>query len=98
MRFLRALWRFLKAVKDVLALIALLLFFGLIFAALSSGGKTSIPSGGGALVLQLKGSLSEQPSDARPLDFVSGAGGTAARPVPRCATLLRATRHRGGER
>ena len=75
MRFLRALWRFLKAVKDVLALIALLLFFGLIFAALSSGGKTSIPSGGGALVLQLKGSLSEQPSDARPLDFVSGAGG-----------------------
>jgi protease-4 len=75
MRFLRALWRFLKAVKDVLALLALLLFFGLIFAVLSSGGKTSIPSGGGALVLQLKGSLSEQPADARPLDLVSGAGG-----------------------
>jgi len=75
MRFLRALWRFLKAVKDVLALLALLLFFGLIFALLSSGGKTSIPSGGGALVLQLKGSLSEQPADARPLDFVSSAGG-----------------------
>ncbi len=75
MRFLRALWRFLKAVKDVLALIALLLFFGLIFAALSSGTRSTIPAGGGALVLQLKGSLSEQPADARPLDVVSNAGG-----------------------
>ena len=75
MRFLRALWRFLKAVKDVLALLALLIFFALIFALLSSGGKTSIPSDGGALVLKLKGSLAEQPADARPLDFLSSAGG-----------------------
>ena len=79
MRFLRALWRFLKAVKDVLALIALLLFFGLIFAALSAGGsKSSIPAGGGALLLQLKGSLSEQPADAKPFDIVSSGGGAQA--------------------
>ncbi|NIJ31784.1 signal peptide peptidase SppA [Sphingomonas oligoaromativorans] len=75
MRFLRALWRFLMAVKDVLALIVLLLFFGLIFVALSSGGRTAMPAGGGALVLDLHGSLAEQPADARPIDFVSGAGG-----------------------
>ena len=89
MRFLRALWRFLKAVKDVLALVALLLFFALIFAALSSGGKTTIPSGGGALVLQLKGSLSEQPADARPFDLVSG-GGSAATSEFRLRDVVRA--------
>ncbi len=75
MRFVRALWRFLKGVKDALALIALLRFFGAIFAALSAGGRPSIPAAGGALVLDLKGSLAEQPADARPLDLVSGAGG-----------------------
>jgi protease-4 len=75
MRFVRALWRFLIGVKDVLALIALLIFFGAIFAGLSSGGRPSIPSNGGALVLALKGTLAEQPADARPIDFVSGAGG-----------------------
>jgi protease-4 len=75
MRFVRALWRFLIGVKDVLALIVLLLFFGVIFLGLSSGGRPTIPSNGGALVLALKGTLAEQPTDARPLDFVSGAGG-----------------------
>lgn len=75
MRFVRALWRFLMGVKDVLALIALLLFFGAIFVGLSAGGRASIPATGGALVLDLHGSLAEQPADARPIDFVSGAGG-----------------------
>ncbi len=75
MRFLKGLWKFLVGVKDALALIALLLFFGIIFAALSSSGKTSIPAGGGALVLDLHGSLAEQPSDAQPLDLVSGTAG-----------------------
>ena len=37
MRFLKGLWKFLVGVKDALALLALLLFFGAIFAALSSG-------------------------------------------------------------
>ena len=75
MRFLKGLWKFLVGVKDALALLALLLFFGAIFVALSSGGKTAIPSGGGALVLDLHGSIAEQPADARPLDFVSGSAG-----------------------
>ena len=75
MRFVRAMWRFLMGVKDALALIALLLFFGAIFVGLSSGGRPNIPANGGALVLDLHGSLAEQPADARPIDFVSGAGG-----------------------
>jgi protease-4 len=75
MRFLKGFWKFLMGVKNVLALIALLLFFGLIFAGLSAGGRPSIPSSGAALLIDLHGSLVEQPADARPLDFVSGAGG-----------------------
>ncbi|WBO23561.1 signal peptide peptidase SppA [Sphingomonas abietis] len=75
MRFLKGLWKFLVGVKDALALLALLIFFGAIFAALSGGGKTTIPSDGGALVLNLQGSLAEQPADARPFDVLSGTAG-----------------------
>jgi protease IV len=76
MRFIKALWRFLMGVKNVLALLFLLLFFSAIFAGLAGGGRPSVPSDGAALVLGLQGSLSEQPQDARPLDLVSGAGGS----------------------
>jgi protease-4 len=74
-RFLKGLWKFLVGVKDALALLVLLLFFGLIFAGLA-GGKTKIPAGGGALLLDLHGSLAEQPADVSATDLISGGGGS----------------------
>lgn len=74
-RFLKGLWKFLVGVKDALALIVLLLFFGLIFAGLSSG-RDKIPSGGAALLLDLHGSLAEQPADVSATDLISGGGGS----------------------
>ncbi|HET8612024.1 MAG TPA: signal peptide peptidase SppA [Sphingomonas sp.] len=73
MRFLKAFWRFLVGVKDLLALIALLIFFGAIAAVVASAGPNGIQSGG-ALLVKLNGSLVEQPADARPYDLVSGVG------------------------
>jgi protease-4 len=74
-RFLKGLWKFLVGVKDALVLLVLLLFFGAIFAGLS-GGKDKIPSGGAALVLDLNGSLAEQPADVSATDLISGGGGS----------------------
>ena len=62
MRFLKGLWKFLVGVKDALALLALLIFFGAIFVGLSGGGKAAIPAGGGALVQDLHGSHAAQPA------------------------------------
>lgn len=74
-RFLKGLWTFLVGVKDALALVVLLIFFGLIFAGLS-GGKAKMPSGGGALLVDLHGSLAEQPADVSATDIISGGGGS----------------------
>jgi protease-4 len=74
-RFLKGLWTFLVGVKDALALLVLLIFFGLIFAGLS-GGKAKMPSGGGALLVDLHGSLAEQPADVSATDIISGGGGS----------------------
>jgi len=74
-RFLKGLWKFLVGVKDALALLVLLIFFGLIFAGLS-GGKAKIPAGGGALLVDLHGSLTEQPADVSATDIISGGGGS----------------------
>ena len=74
MRFVRAFWRFLVGVKDALALLALLLFFGTVYVAISMGGPDKVASGG-ALLLALDGTLAEQPADANPVDLVSSGGG-----------------------
>lgn len=74
-RFLKGLWRFLVGVKDALALIVLLIFFGLIFAGLSNSG-TKIPAGGAALLVDLHGSLAEQPTDVSATDLIAGGGGS----------------------
>jgi protease-4 len=74
MRFVRAFWRFLVGVKDLLALCLLVALFGLLFVGLSSGGPSI--AAGGALLLDLHGSLTEQPAEARPLDLVGAGGGT----------------------
>lgn len=61
MRVVRGIWRVLVGVKDALVLLLLLLFFGLLFAALSMSPNPKVP-GSGALLLDLAGSLVEQPS------------------------------------
>ena len=62
MKLVRGAWKVLVAVKDALVLVAMLLFFGLLFAGLSSrpGGKRLAD---GALVLKLNGAVVEQPED-----------------------------------
>jgi protease-4 len=71
MSFAAKLWRFLVAVKDGLALLFLLIFFALLYAALSVR-----PSPGqvhpGALLLQLDGSVVEEASAVDPWNLVLG--------------------------
>jgi len=75
MKLVRGAWKLLVGIKDALVLVAMLLFFGLLFAALSSR-----PNSGkirdGALVVDLAGTLSEQPAAADPFAFATGSGRT----------------------
>ncbi len=71
MDFARGAWRFLVAVKDGLALLFLLLFFGLIYLALSSGANPASVRDG-ALVIELAGTVSEQPASVDPLAALLG--------------------------
>jgi protease-4 len=71
MRFVGKVWRLLVGIKDGLVLLLMLLFFGLLFAALSA--KPTIGSADeGALVLSINGTIAEQPAEADPLDVLSG--------------------------
>ncbi|MFM9853121.1 MAG: signal peptide peptidase SppA [Sphingomonadaceae bacterium] len=60
MNLVKGAWRLLVGVKDGLVLLFMLLFFGILFAALSFSSKPSA-SKGGALLLSLKGTIVEQP-------------------------------------
>ncbi|MCZ4340746.1 signal peptide peptidase SppA [Sphingomonadaceae bacterium G21617-S1] len=71
MKLLRGLWALLVGIKDALVLIAMLLFFGLLFAALSISPSPTVPTSG-ALLIDLSGSLVEQPAEADPLSLLSG--------------------------
>ena len=71
MTLVRGLWKLLVGIKDALVLIVMLIFFGLLFAALSIKPNNVVP-GSGALVLDLTGSLVEQPTDTNPLSLLSG--------------------------
>ncbi|HWI85298.1 MAG TPA: signal peptide peptidase SppA [Sphingomonas sp.] len=73
MRVLRGLWKLLVGVKDALVLLLLLLFFGLLYAALTVRPNPKLASSG-ALVVRLDGALVEQPEDADPLAIISGNG------------------------
>uniref|UniRef100_UPI000A3DFAEB S49 family peptidase n=1 Tax=Sphingomonas sp. CCH5-D11 TaxID=1768786 RepID=UPI000A3DFAEB len=71
MKLVRGAWKLLVGIKDALVLVAMLLFFALLFAALNSRpGTPSIKDG--ALVLDLDGPIVEQPEQVPPLAFVSG--------------------------
>ena len=71
MKLVRAVWKLLVGVKDALVLVFMLLFFGLIFAALNArpGGKAIAD---GALVLKLDGAIVEQPSQQDAFANLSG--------------------------
>jgi len=72
MEFARRVWKVLVAVKDGLALLVLLMFFGLLYAALSARpGVAAVEKG--ALLLNLDGFVVEEPSAPDPLTvLVSG--------------------------
>jgi len=73
MQFVKGAWRILITIKDGLALLFLLLFFSLIFAALSSSPNPS-KIRDGVLLFDLNGFVSEQPADVDPLQvLVSGS-------------------------
>ncbi|MBP7952282.1 MAG: signal peptide peptidase SppA [Sphingorhabdus sp.] len=72
MQFARGAWKILVAMKDGLALLFLLLFFGLLFAALK-GAPNPAALRDGALVIDLDGFVSEQPAEFDPISaLVSG--------------------------
>jgi protease IV len=71
MKLLKSAWRLLVGVKDALALLFLLVFFGACFALLSfSPGVGELR--GGALLASLDGSLVEQAEDADPFAVLTG--------------------------
>ena len=74
MRFARAIWKLLVGIKDALVLIAMLMFFAVLYAGLSA---KPAPVTAGVLALELDGSVVEQPSKAELSEVV--AGGSAAR-------------------
>ena len=71
MKLVRGAWRLLVGIKDGLVLIAMLLFFGLLFAALSNRPNSSIKDG--ALLVDLDGSIVEQTSEASPFASLGGS-------------------------
>jgi protease-4 len=73
MKVLRGLWKVLVGVKDALALLLLLLFFGTLYAGLTARPNPKLASSG-ALLVRLDGALVEQPQDADPIAILSGNG------------------------
>lgn len=75
-KLVRGAWKLLVGIKDGLVLIAMLLFFGLLFAALNARpGAKAVTDG--ALVLDLDGSIVEQPAERSA--FAALNGGDAPR-------------------
>jgi protease-4 len=71
MQFARAAWKFLVAIKDGMVLIAMLLFFGALYALLSSQ-PNSAAIRDGALLLDLNGVIVEEPAAPTLEDFLAG--------------------------
>jgi protease-4 len=71
MKLVRGAWKLLVGIKDALVLVAMLLFFALLFAALNSRPSPAAIKDG-ALVLDFDGPIVEQPEAAPPLAFATG--------------------------
>ncbi|MBJ7376480.1 signal peptide peptidase SppA [Sphingobium sp.] len=74
MAFVKGAWRILVAIKDGLVLLFLLLFFGALYAALSYSPKPGKTVSSGALLLDLNGSIVEQPAEIGAMALLSGSG------------------------
>lgn len=87
MRFLAGTWRLLVGIKDALVLVLMLLFFGALHTLLTySPGRAD---GSGALLIDLNGSIVEQPQERGPLEGITPGGAAVAREV-RLADVVRA--------
>ena len=76
MKLVRGAWKLLVGIKDALVLVFMLLFFGVLFAALSARpNKAAIKDG--ALVLALDGTIVEQPQEVDPFAALGGTRVTA---------------------
>lgn len=71
MNLVRGAWKLLVGIKDALVLVAMLLFFGVLFAVLNSR-PTPAAVKDGALVLDLKGPIVEQPAEIPAFAMLSG--------------------------
>jgi protease-4 len=71
MKFVRAIWKLLVGIKDALVLIFMLIFFGMIYSALSA---RPAPVKAGVLDLNLNGSVVEQPARAQLSELAGGNG------------------------
>lgn len=71
MGFVKGAWKVLVAIKDGLVLLAMLLFFGLILAALSWRPNPAAVTDG-ALLVQLDGVIVEEPENIDPLAALLG--------------------------
>ena len=71
MNLVRGAWRILVGIKDGLVLLFMLLFFGLLAAALTARPGTKA-IGNGALVMELKGSIVEQPASVSLSEALNG--------------------------
>ena len=74
MAFVKGAWRILVAIKDGLVLLFLLLFFGMLYAALSYSPKPAQTVQAGALLFDLDGSIVEQPTEISASQLLSGSG------------------------
>ena len=71
MGFVKGAWKVLVAIKDGLVLLAMLLFFGIILAALSSRPNPAAVTEG-ALLVKLDGVIVEEPENIDPLATLLG--------------------------
>jgi protease-4 len=71
MQFARKVWHLLVAVKDGLVLLLMLLFFGLLYGALTARPSQAALKDG-ALLVKLDGSVVEEPSEQDALKVISG--------------------------
>ncbi len=71
MKLVRGAWKLLVGIKDALVLVAMLLFFGVLFALLSSRPSPAAIKDG-ALLLELDGAIVEQPQEAPPFAMLTG--------------------------
>jgi len=69
MRFLGAIWKLLVGIKDALVLVFMMIFFGLLYVGLKSSPN---PVGDGVLVMDLRGTITEQPSAPETSELLAG--------------------------